>query len=539
MRLPSLLRFLPFLAAVAGASGAATEVFPGEGAKWRHLQSPHFELYSGAGEGESRELLRSLELLRAAFLVSFRLEERRPLPVTVFYFGRERDFRAYVPAADRKNDRFAGFYVGRADRATILMVPREDEADARRTIYHEYVHHLMKVTEENPPPWFNEGIAELFSTIEEERDFLRIGRAIPRRIAELQQARLMPLEELFAVKRDSPVFREGRHMGLFYAQSWALLHFCHLGISDLPKDRLDRFLDAARSPSLADDPGKLRELARDFLGMDLRELNEKIGSYARGGRYKVGQMPKPVIEEAKTYAIRPASADEMRLRLAELEARVNRTGRAKLVLLDASERNPTDARLHETLGMLALYDGDEIFMRERWNKAIEAGSTNPAIYHELGQRESRRWFQRFDLYFRLADDTAARLRDLLKRSIAAAPHQTAAYEMLAWVEATAKVTDPANVNLVQTQFPGLKEQNRTLLALALIRHRNNDNATAAKLLAELAKSAPDAWTAHGLEQLTAKIEGRPARRSAPPGATKNRIPPVPKIKVPDALKSGK
>ncbi|MDQ5979132.1 MAG: hypothetical protein QG602_2106 [Verrucomicrobiota bacterium] len=523
---------LLLLAAVLPALAAAKEQFPGQGRKWRHLQSPNFELYSGASERVSRDMLHNLELLRATFLETFRLQERRPLPVTIFYFDDEDDFMAY-----RKGGKPRSFYAARPDRATIMVSPKEELLSIQRTIFHEYVHHLMRVTEEAPPTWYNEGMAELFSTLEEQKDHLLLGRAKPELVARLQQAKAMPLEELFAVTNSSAVYRNGEHnTGIFYAQSWALVHFCNFGISKVPKERLDTFLRLARSAKLAAEPEKLRQLTQELLGMDFPQLNEELARYMRGGRYNVYRLPKPVIAARESYEARLMPAEEITLRLAELKARLLGSPDARFVLLEAAERNPRDIRVLETLGLAALSDGDERTMEERWHQAIEAGTTNPAIYHELGQREGRRWFARFDPYFRLQDEPAARLRRLLLASIAAAPHQTAAYETLAWVEATANDISIANANLVQGQLPKLKERARTLLALAMIRDRSNDLATARQMLAALGESEPDAWTARGAEVLLAKIEGRKPAPLAPSGAGQRKgLPvPVPKIRLPAA-----
>jgi hypothetical protein len=164
-------------------------------------------------------------------------------------------------------------------------------------------------------------------------------------------------------------------------------------------------------------------------------------------------------------------------------------------------------------------EGDVVRAREIWTRAVALGSENPAVIHELGQLESRQWFSRFDLYFRLPDELATHLRDLLHRSIKVAPHQSSAYEMLAWVEATAKEPQIANVNLVQEHFPELTEKRRSLLALAFVRWRKDDLPAAISILDALGKMEPDEWVQYGAETLRAKIEGRSPKRSVPGGTT--------------------
>jgi hypothetical protein len=506
-----------FLLSGLALSAATTPTFPGQDEKWRYYQSPNFELYSGNSESESRDLLFKLEVLRAIFLDQLKLKERRPLPVTIYYFGNERSFRAYTPAAYKKNDVFTGYYIARPDRATIAMAPRDDDGAAQRTIFHEYIHHLMNVTEQKPPAWYNEGMAELFATIKIEWGQVEIGHPSAGRVYELQSGKLLPLEQLFATTHASATFTEGKHTGMFYSQAWALVHYCYLGASDLPRDKLNLFLKVARSPKFTD-PAKVREICRELLGIDYPELTKRLGEYVRSGRYTYRKLPQPTVAAEKSYVMRAVPPEEIYLRLAELEARINRTGQATLALLHGIDRNPADPRPHEVLGLLARYDREESLAIERWTKAIELGTTNPAIYHELGQLEGRRWFSNtLNLSFRLADEEAAHLRRLLRHSIQCAPDQTAAYEMLAWVEATANESQIENINLVQKHIGDLTDKRRALLATALMLWRRDDNPRALQVLDTLAKMEPDAWVQWGAETLRAKIENRKPVRPATTG----------------------
>lgn len=506
--------------------GMATskEQFPGESAKWDYYQSPNFELYSSNSESESRDLLLKMEVLRAIFLDRFKLQEKRPLPVTVYYFRSEKMFRGYTPEIYKKNDSFAGFYLARPDRAVILMAPADDEDLAQQVIFHEYIHHLMRVTEQNPPAWYNEGTAEIYSTIKLDHGQVELGHPPVGRVYELQRENLLPLEQIFATTQASTIFTQGKHTGIFYAQSWALLHFCYFGDSGIPHEKFELFLRMARSPQYID-PDKVREICRELLGMDYPKLNQELIRYVHTGQYSYRKFPQPPVAAAQSYAMRAVRAEEIHDRLAELDFRVNTSAQARLALLQQAEQKSADPRPHEVLGAQALMEGDDVRAREIWTRAVALGSENPAVIHELGQLESRQWFSRFDLYFRLPDELATHLRDLLHRSIKVAPHQSSAYEMLAWVEATAKEPQIANVNLVQQHFPELTEKKRSLLALAFVRWRKDDLPAAISILDALAKMEPDEWVQYGAETLRAKIEGRSPQRLIP-GGTAVRHPMV-------------
>jgi hypothetical protein len=125
------------------------------------------------------------------------------------------------------------------------------------------------------------------------------------------------------------------------------------------------------------------------------------------------------------------------------------------------------------------------------------------------------------------------LRSRLQRSIEYEPAQSAAYEMLAWVEAFSEEPSISNVNLIQRHFPTLRQQQRTLLALAFVRVRKKQPEDAKELLGQLDEMQPDPWTMHGAEVVRAKLENRPVRRVEPP-RPKNQLPAVtqPLIDIP-------
>src|SRR5207342_3132143 len=134
------------------------EAYPGLGRKWQYYQSPNFELYSANDDRDSREVLEQLELLRALFLDTLKLTVRMPQPVTIYYFDREADFNGYRPTVHRGSEvKFLGSCSNYVDRTVITLAPVRDSDRSREVVYHEYIHYLFRITEQNPAPWFNEG----------------------------------------------------------------------------------------------------------------------------------------------------------------------------------------------------------------------------------------------------------------------------------------------------------------------------------------------------------------------------------------------
>lgn len=503
---------LPLLfCCAAGVWAASNEPFAGVDDKWRHYQSPNFELFSRIGDESSRRLLNDFELLRAYFFDSNKLAERMPLPLTIYAFGEKRDFDRYR-AATLRSDNITGVYLFRPDRASIMIAPAEDPKLAQQLNFHEFIHHLFRVTGYNPPMWINEGMAELFATIEIKSDSLVFGRPSLGHVRNLQRQDLMPIGRLLNTDSSAQLFGSGEtHTGVFYGQSWALLHYWYFGDSKLPQETISKLVSYLIAHPRALNAQQLEKLFTDVTGKTYAQMEVLLDDYIRSGRYRWGNMPKPQVAPPESYAVRRVERDEIRERLAELALRSRRDPAGKLAMLQAAS-GPRGARALEALGGDALVEGDPDGAQRRWQDAMAAGSTNPAIYHQVAIMESRRWFDQFDYYFRLPDERATQLRDLLHRSIKFSPLQSDAYEMLAWVEASSSKPVIANVNLVQSKYATLDDQARTLLALALVRLRLGDRAGGEQLLAELEKSSIDLRVRTSVESVRAILEGRQARR---------------------------
>ncbi len=486
----------------------AAEVLPAVDDKWDRYESPNFELYSHNGDKESRAILHDLELLRAVFMDHFKMIERDRLEVTVYSFRRNRDMKAYSPHAAGQTKQIAGLYLARPDRAVIMVGPSSASSNAQQVIFHEYIHHLFKAVGINPPLWYNEGMAEVLAGVKVQRDKVMFGQPMMEHVAWLQQGKLIPLDEFFAVTHDSVYYQSQNHAGLFYAQSWALLHFWMHGSSGIDPKGVSRFLKTV-TDSEAMNSTTPRALFEECFQMNYGDMQSLLGRYLRRGKYSYGGIPIPEILPVTSYEKSPVSAETMRLRLAELAVRVQGGAAGKYVLLNATAAPTVEPRVWEVLGSDAFVTGDIDSAASYWDRAVEAGSNNSAVLRQLAQLEWGKWFNRFNYDLKLPVAVENRFRELLVRSIQQEPEQEASYEMLIWLETFANTPVIQNVNDVQRRFPKLKDKNRTLLGLALFRARHDDPEDAIKLIRVLRTAKLDEWTTSAVEVSLARLEGRP------------------------------
>jgi hypothetical protein len=515
----------------AGAATSPVEL-PAADLDWRYYQSPNFELYSTQAEKDSRELLHNLELLRAVVFERFKIVERTRLEVTVFAFSKPEHFAAYL-SPRLAGAKVAAYYFAHPDRAIICMGPGAVErapvvagpltlftysTPARHVIFHEYIHHLFRATNQHPTVWFNEGFAELLAPIQVKRDHIELGHDNTATLFLLQNQKLLPWETIFGAKTVNPLVRDHGQSVMFYAQSWAFLHYLYFGEAKPPAEQVARFMNVMSDRRRA---AKIdaAEYFRECFGYDFQELSRRIDKYVANGKYRYGSQSLPQLAPESSYVARRPEPIERRVRLAELAARVPKSAAGKVTLLEAQEQLPHNPRVHEVLGAVAFMDNDPQGATEHWEKAVELGTKNIAIARELTLLECRGLFARFDFDRRLPAAKTEQLRERLLASIRQEPAQSAAYEMLALVEAFSEAPRVANVNLVQEHFKQLSEKARTVVALAMVRVRLGKPAEAEEILAQLDELRPDPATAKIADAIRSRLlapTGRAATRPANP-----------------------
>ena len=120
-------------------------------------------------------------------------------------------------------------------------------------------------------------------------------------------------------------------------------------------------VEAALTLVARDNPGpsagELRRQFQEIFGMDYSAMEKRLEHYVGSGRYYGRRAPLPKIAPVASYETRPVSAEEARLRMAELAVQVKQSAQGKLVLLDAASKAPTNPRPWEVLGSEALRDG--------------------------------------------------------------------------------------------------------------------------------------------------------------------------------------
>ena len=356
-----MIRLLAALALLAG-------LLPAE-VKWTHVATPNFEVYTTASARDAKDALKRFELIREFFAQVLGLTPQTPAPVRLIAFGSEKEFAPYKP-----NEVAAAFYMPGLDRDFIVVGDLDNNLWPIAT--HEYVHLLMKYSGVRVPVWLNEGTAELFSTMTQVADHMRVGVAPLGHLATVARGKPIPLEELFAVDHDSDRYNTKRHAGMFYSQSWALTHMLYLDqryMAGRPK-----FMSAV----LAGTPGA--KAVESTYGKTVQQVYRELEGYVRQDAFFAANFPfKPSKDLAKGEP-RTVDAIEARLVTTELlssmSSKKGAAGEAVEALLrDTAGIAAWAAKAHETAAFYYWRTSAREKALTHFAKAVELGSDNARV----------------------------------------------------------------------------------------------------------------------------------------------------------------
>jgi tetratricopeptide (TPR) repeat protein len=194
--------------------------------QWLEVHSPHFTVVTDAGDKKGREVALRFEQMRSVFATLLAKERlNQPRPLTILAFKNDKSYYQAAPLRQGQPIDVPGFLVPGEDQDFIVLNLPEDEP--WRAVAHDFAHLLLN---SNYPPaqaWFDEGLAEYFSSIRVDNKQVEIGGdPEPKSLTGLLGAQVwLSMPDLFNMKPEGSTYSEGTHHTLFYAQSWMVMHY--------------------------------------------------------------------------------------------------------------------------------------------------------------------------------------------------------------------------------------------------------------------------------------------------------------------------
>src|SRR5262245_57951654 len=243
--------------------------------KWLSIHSKNFLLVGNASESDIRRVGRILEEFRSALAMMFpKMDQTSSVPTTILGLKNASSFKPYKPP-----------YKGQPSNALAFFQPGEDvnyiavsaNMASPNIVLHEYVHFLLRENIGGLPLWISEGLAECYSTFElgKQNEFT-IGRAPEQHVMTFSTPqRFIPLKQLLMVQDNSPEYNEESKQGMFYAESWAMVHYLVLGPESKRRGQFTQLLTSlAKGQAFEDAFG-------DAFQTDYGTLEEEVREYIR------------------------------------------------------------------------------------------------------------------------------------------------------------------------------------------------------------------------------------------------------------------
>jgi hypothetical protein len=349
--IPVIALFCLFLSFVASAKEY----------QWNKAESPNFIVYTLEGEKDARRAALQFEQVKAN-LETIGFKVQTPKKVVVVSFGGRPLFQQYLP----QKGNIAAFYQRGMDQDYIIM--RDVNYDTFPTAIHEFVHLLVQYSGLKVPVWFNEGLAEFYSSLRNEGKKVLIGGIPPYRLTLLNQSSLIPLADFLSVDRKSSLYNESDRRGVFYAQSWALVHM--LRMSPEYREKNSAIFAHMKEKTLT---------AADFeraLERPLATIEKDLKAYTRQTEFLGSVMDAKLEQVESRVSVISIAESEARLTLACVLASGPSFAKAEPVLLELQKNDPTNLTIIEKLAVVAMYGQKDDLALERLEEADGLGSTN-------------------------------------------------------------------------------------------------------------------------------------------------------------------
>ncbi len=489
----SLLLMLCLLVAAAAPVRAADD------SSWTRVTSPNFVVYCNAGEARAYEVAEHLEgfraLLASVFPKTFGARRAESIPVVAFRSSGE--FKNYRPLYGGQSSSTAGVFLRGSELALIALDASAWES-ASHVVLHEYLHHLHASDSSPIPLWFDEGTAEFFSTAKTGTTAGQVGKIVPGYMQKLRDTKFMPLDALFAVSHDSPDYRAHDRQGIFYAESWALVHYC---ITDPTQKRTAQLIDFVARQGHGE---PIDAAFKGAFGTDTATMQKALEAYVRQSSVLVFDITFTTpVEIAKATAAR-APGVEVEYYLGNILALEQRFVEAEPHFKKGMEIDAASSLPYEGIGFAALRKNDFAAAKAAFAEAVKRGAKGHLTLYYLAATslDSAR------------DAELPELRATLERAVTINPAFGGSYQLLSSLAIkegdTKGATDWATRGLAVDPRNGRMRSN---LALAQMGEGRLDEArTNLRIVVE---TSEDAATREYAKTLLASLD----RRSAPAATT--------------------
>jgi Flp pilus assembly protein TadD len=343
---------------------------------WIELRSPYFVLM---GDVSRAKLERFAEDLAVFVAVVERVTNARPgnarVPARI-YLTDGQVWSVLKPA-----DWVGGYMAPRLDGYFGVVGLTRRSALTREILLHEYTHFLIRKGRAlRYPIWYDEGFAEVMSSVRRRQDLVSLGTPAAGRIQPLLYSDEFDLATVFAPDRRTEI----EDAGAFYSIAWAATHY--LGTNPAHRERMTRFVGLQ-----ADGMDWEQAYARSF-DVPIAELSRSVRAHvdalARGALIGLVHFDARELNVNREWEIRSVAPAAVATELGELGLILSGEGSGAALpqafFARAIEIDPAQARARAGFALARALQGDFEGAYPDLERAVSAAPTDPRIHLYIG-----------------------------------------------------------------------------------------------------------------------------------------------------------
>ncbi|MEW6736969.1 MAG: hypothetical protein AB1489_37115 [Acidobacteriota bacterium] len=434
---------------------------------WITLKTKNFTVISNAEEKKTIELALKLEQFRYIFSQIYPdTPATEPVPVTVYIFKDDGAFKPFKPTyqGKRRND-IGGYFQSGTDENIIAF---NSSVAALQFIFHEYTHLITSYSTIELPPWINEGLAELYSTFEIEKDQAVLGSPIAHHVHNLRNSDLplLPLQKLINADTKSPLYNESDKATLFYAQSWAFIHYLMLGDQGAHKPQLFRYIKLLKKGTSPD------QAFVEAFQTNFEKMAQELRLYTAKSLYPIVKYRLDSTLSEKNFNLQPLTEAQTELYLGNLLLHSNRVEEAEKRFQRAVALDESLSLAIEKLATVALRRENFTQAKDLFRQALTRGTINYLVHYQLAEALYQEAGKQRTLD-NIAIETAQTIIDNAKAALKLKPEFAPAYHLLALAQLASGINYAEGIEAAQAatmMAPRKKEYLFTLVRLQMQQH---------------------------------------------------------------------
>lgn len=345
----------------------------GAHADWHAIDTGAVRIVSELSPKQSQKILRDLDVYQVTVAQLLKnIDTRFKVPMTIVVLN-HKSWQRYMPDGQGK----AGIVLPRPGRVHMVIDGNAWTRDAP-VLFHELSHVLLHQNSggRELPTWYDEGYADLLSTIRSSGDDkVKFGGVPVWRWVSLQANAWMPLQTVLGVSRNSPEYVAERLAPSFYAGSWLILHYATFG------DNVQRGRQIEEYRSHLGAGYTQKEAFERAFPDDNGAFEKELQEYSRRTTFKLAELKLSLPDTVRREPVKITDAEAFAA-IADFKLAASRTSDEDLALFQqwAAGAAP-DALPTLRLGALHLLRGE----REPALTIANAGCTVRSTSYEVAK----------------------------------------------------------------------------------------------------------------------------------------------------------